>query len=248
MCRTTCEPCGPRSPTPSRGIVFANRIVNARKRQTVRFSKQVTLDPDFKAALGPHQQANEVPRLAVRAMSWSARPPRRSPRLSRSSRRRSECASSSSSTAPRDRGRQARRSTRLRHGRADGSCPTSSPTCRTRPTSPVPLWSGSLRDSGRLADFTVNPQAFIVLVDHQDQRSDARADGRRHPVRADPRPSLGDAPAGAGGEEEIERYAARLYKVQNEDEDPLRPRRDRVRGRAALCQGSRRQQRTSSSS
>ena len=29
--------------------VFANRIINARKRQTVRFRKQVSLDPDFKA-------------------------------------------------------------------------------------------------------------------------------------------------------------------------------------------------------
>ena len=57
-----------------------------------------------------------------------------------------------------------------------------------------------LRESGRLADFAVNPQAFTVLVDDQDQRSDAQADGRRHPVRADARAALGDAPAGARGE------------------------------------------------
>jgi type III restriction enzyme len=74
-----------------------------------------------------------------------------------------------------------------------------------------------LRESGRLDDFAVNPQAFTVLVT-------ARINAALHKqmvdgIQYEPVPGLSwemhrlepDA------SEEIERYAARLYRVQNKD-------------------------------
>ena len=46
---TASSRSGPRSPTPSPGSCSRTASVNAKRRQSVRFRKQVSLDPDFKA-------------------------------------------------------------------------------------------------------------------------------------------------------------------------------------------------------
>ena len=72
-----------------------------------------------------------------------------------------------------------------------------------------------LRDSGRLADFTVNPQAFTVLVTSRINAAlrEQMIDG----IQYEPIPGLRWEMRRLEPEasEEIERYAARLYSVQN---------------------------------
>jgi type III restriction enzyme len=74
-----------------------------------------------------------------------------------------------------------------------------------------------LRESGRLADFSVNPQAFTVMVA-------AKINGVMHRqmvdgIKYEPIPGLHWEMRRLEPEasEEIERYAARLYKVQSEN-------------------------------
>lgn len=73
-----------------------------------------------------------------------------------------------------------------------------------------------LRESGRLADFAVNPQAFTVLVTSQINRAlhKQMVDG----IKYEPVPGLSWEMHRLEPEasEEIERYAARLYHVQHD--------------------------------
>ncbi|HVA19494.1 MAG TPA: hypothetical protein VMU55_04910 [Solirubrobacteraceae bacterium] len=72
-----------------------------------------------------------------------------------------------------------------------------------------------LRESGRLADFTVNPQAFTVLVTSRINSAlhKQMVDG----IRYEPVPGLSWEMHRLEPEasDEIERYAARLYSMQN---------------------------------
>jgi type III restriction enzyme len=77
-----------------------------------------------------------------------------------------------------------------------------------------------LLESGRLADCTVNPQAFIELVTAKVTAAahEQKLDG----IRYEPIPGLSweMRRLEPGIEEEIERYTNRLYKVQKEGKTP----------------------------
>lgn len=195
-------------------FVFANRVINAKKRQTVRFRKQVTLDPEFKAL-------------------WDRISRRTKYRVSLSSEDLIAAAVSAIGKADAIEPPKVRvRTVELSHSAAGLSTEkvvdqhdyeTASP--RRLPDILADLQNETdltratlvriLRDSGRLTDFTVNPQAFTVLV-----ASKINAAMQMQLVEGltyEPIPGLSWEMHRLEPEasEEIERYAARLYKVQN---------------------------------
>jgi type III restriction enzyme len=197
-------------------FVFANRIVNAKKRWPVRFSKQVMLDSDFKAL-------------------WDRIGKRTKFRVSLSSDELVHVASTAIAHAPVIEPPKVRvRVVELEHSAAgiaadrhvdqhdyDTATPRFLPDILADLQNETDLTRSTLvrilRESGRLDDFAVNPQAFTVLVT-------ARINAALHKqmvdgIQYEPVPGLSwemhrlepDA------SEEIERYAARLYRVQNKD-------------------------------
>lgn len=195
-------------------FVFVNRVINAKKRQSVRFRKQVSLDPDFKAL-------------------WDRISKRTKYRVSLSSEDLIAVASSSiASTDAIEAAKVRVRVVELEHSAAGiaadkkvdqhdyaTAMPTSLPDILADLQNETDLTRATLvrilRRSGRLADFMVNPQAFTTMV-----ASKINAAMRTQMIEGityEPIPGLHwemhrlepDA------SDEIERYAARLYRVQS---------------------------------
>lgn len=194
--------------------VFANRIIDARKRQTVRFRKHVALDPDFKVL-------------------WERISMRTKYRVSLSSDELIELASSALAAAePIEPPKVRVRVVELEHSAAGIAtekrvdqheyvtvAPTVLPDILADLQNETDLTRATLVEillrSGRLADFTVNPQAFTVQVTSKIKSVMHRqmVDG----IKYEPVPGLHWEMRRLEPEasEEIERYAARLYKVQS---------------------------------
>ncbi|MGA8724684.1 MAG: DEAD/DEAH box helicase family protein, partial [Acidimicrobiales bacterium] len=194
--------------------VFANRIVNARRRQAVRFRKQVALDSEFKEL-------------------WDRISKRTKYRVSLSSDELIESAAGAIAAAdPIDTPKVRVRVVELEPSTAGVSAdkridqheyataaPTVLPDILADLQNETDLTRATLVKillrAGRLADFTVNPQAFTVLVT-------GKINGVMHRqmvdgIRYEPIPGLHWEMRRLEPEasEEIERYAARLYKVQS---------------------------------
>jgi type III restriction enzyme len=195
-------------------FVFANRIVNAKKRQAVRFSKHVMLDSDFKGL-------------------WDRISKRTKYRVSLSSDDLVGVAARAIADAePIDPPKVRVRVVELEHSAAgiaadkhvdqhdyDTAAPRFLPDILADLQNETDLTRSTLvrilRDSGRLADFTVNPQGFTVLAT-------AKINSALHAqmidgIQYEPVPGLNWEMHRLEPEasEEIERYAARLYHVQN---------------------------------
>ena len=196
-------------------FVFANRIINARKRQTVRFRKQVSLDPDFKAL-------------------WDRISKRTKYRVSLSGDNLIEVAASAIANAdPIEAAKVRVQVVELEHsaaGIAADKCvdqheyataaPTLLPDILADLQNETDLTRASLvrilRKSGRLADFTLNPQAFTVLVTSRINAAMRKqmVDGITYEPISGLHWEMRRLELDAS--EEIERYAARLYKVQSD--------------------------------
>lgn len=195
--------------------IFANRIINAKKRQAVRFKKHVALDADFKALWDRISQRTkyrvslasdtliDVAASAI-ANAESVAPPKVRVRVV-------ELEQSAAGISAEK---------RIDQHEYDTGAPTFLPDILSDLQNETDLTRATLVEillrSGRLADFTVNPQAFTVLVTTTINAAlhEQMVDGIRYqPIpgfhwemhRLEP-----------GASEEIERYAARLYKVQSE--------------------------------
>ncbi len=195
-------------------FVFANRIVNAKKRHAVHFRKQVMLGSDFKAL-------------------WDRISKRTKYRVSLSTEELVEAAARAIADAEQIEPPKVRvQVVELEHSPAgiaaekhvdqhayDTATPLFLPDILADLQNETDLTRATLvrilRKSGRLVDFTVNPQAFTALVISRINAAlhKQMADG----IRYEPVPGLSwDThrlePEASG---EIERYAARLYRVQN---------------------------------
>lgn len=195
-------------------FVFANRIVNAKKRQAVRFSKQVMLDADFKALWDRISKrtkyrvslsSDDLVGVAARAIADAEPidPPKVRVRVV-------ELEHSAAGIAADKHVDQHDYDTAAAGVMPDILADLQNETDLTRST-----LVRILRDSGRLADFAVNPQAFTVLVT-------AKINAALHAqmvdgIQYEPVPGLNWEMHRLEPEtsEEIERYAARLYHVQN---------------------------------
>ena len=197
-------------------FVFANRIIDARKRQTVKFRKHVTLDPGFQEL-------------------WERISKRTKYRVSLSSEDLIERAASSIAAAESIEPPKIRvRVVELEHSAAgigtdrridqhDYStvAPLALPDILADLQNETDLTRATLvevlRRSGRLSDLLLNPQAFTVLattrinsVMHRQMVEGIRYEpiaGLHWEMRR-LEPDVND---------ELERYASRLYKVQSED-------------------------------
>lgn len=200
--------------------VFANRVINARKRQKVRFSKQVTLDPGFRELWDRISQRTKyrvslsTDQLVAIASDAIAKAPPIGPALVRV--RTVEIEHSAAGLGTDKVIDQRDYETDRPRFLPDILADLQNETDLTRAT-----LVRILLDSGRLADFTVNPQEFIALATTKingamrDQMIKGltyeRISGLHWEMhRLEP-----------SAEEEFERYAARLYKVQNEGKTPF---------------------------
>ncbi len=196
--------------------VFTRRVANAKKRQQVRYRKRVSLDPDFKEL-------------------WERIGQRTKYRVSLST----DDLVSTAATAVRDADpiqppRVRVRTVEVEHSAAglgtdtvidqrdyETTRPAVLPDLLAELQNEVELTRATLvrilLESGRLADYTVNPHEFVSVVIREVKRAlrNQMVDGIAYePVpglRWEMRrlePALG---------EEIERYAANLYEVQNTD-------------------------------
>lgn len=201
-------------------FVFANRITDAKKRQRVKFRKQVTLDPEFKAL-------------------WERISKRTKYRVSLSSDDLiAEAAAAIAKAEPIGPPKVRVKTVEVEHSAAglatdkvvdqreyDTAAPALLPDILADLQNETDLTRATLvrilLESGRLGDFTVNPQAFIALATtriNAAMRSQMVEGLSYEPIpglswemhRLDP-----------GMEDEFERYAARLYKVQNEAKTPF---------------------------
>jgi type III restriction enzyme len=200
--------------------VFSNRVADARKRQKVRFSKQVTLDPGFKQL-------------------WDRISQRTKYRVSLSSEKLAAAAADAIAKAPKIGPAMVRvRTVELEHSAAgigtdividqrdylterpkflpDILADLQNETDLTR-TTLVRI----LLDSGRLADFTINPQEFIALVTTKINSAlrDQVVEGLSYEQISGLHWEMHRLEPAVG--EEVERYTARLYKVQNEGKTPF---------------------------
>jgi type III restriction enzyme len=193
--------------------VFANRIIDARKRQAVRFKKQVMLDPDFKelwdriskrtkyrVSLASEELVTSAAQAIANAEPIS--PPKVRVRVV-------ELEHSVAGIAA---------DKRIDQHDYETGAPTFLPDILADLQNETDLTRSTLvkilSSSGRLRDFTVNPQAFTVLVTSKINAALHRqmVDG----IQYEPVPGLHWEMHRLEPEasEEIERYAARLYKVQ----------------------------------
>jgi type III restriction enzyme len=200
--------------------IFANRLINARKRQRVRFSKQVTLEPGFKEL-------------------WDRISQRTKYRVSLSSEKLAAVAAVAIAKSPPIGPAMVRvRTVEIEHSAAglgtdrvidqrdyETAGPKFLPDILADLQNETDLTRATLvrilLDSGRLGDFTVNPQEFISLV-----TTKINAAMREQVVAG----ITYDRIVGLHWEmhrlepavgEEVERYAARLYKVQHETKTPF---------------------------
>ena len=175
-------------------FVFANRVIDAKKRQTVRFRKQVTLDPEFKALWDRISKRTKY-RVSLSSDlvdDGSVRDRRR-----RSDRGRQGAGPGRRARAQRGwhLGRQAGRPARLRH--RCSACTARHPRRPSERDRPHARHARADPPRVRPPRGLHGQPASVHRAGHfEDQRGHAHADGRRHPVRADPRPALGDAPPG----------------------------------------------------
>jgi type III restriction enzyme len=195
-------------------FVFSNRIVNAKQRQAVRFSKQVMLDPGFKALWERISKrtkyrvslsTDDLVGVAARAVADAEpiEPPKVRVRVV-------ELEHSAAGIAADKHVDQHDYDTAAPRFLPDILADLQNETDLTRAT-----LVRILRNSGRLKDFSVNPQAFTVLVT-------AKINAALHKQMVDgieyePVPGLHWEMHRLEPEasEEIERYASRLYSVQN---------------------------------
>lgn len=201
-------------------FVFANRVINAKKRQKVRFRKQVTLEPGFKALWDRISQRTKY-RVSLSTDELAT-----------------EAVSAIAGAEPIGPPKVRVRTVEVEHSAAglttdklidqrdyDTARPILLPDILADLQNETDLTRATLvrilLESGRLADFTVNPQAFIALA-----ATKINAAMRTQMVDGliyEPIPGLHWEmhrlePA---LEDEFERYAARLYKVQNESKTPF---------------------------
>lgn len=200
--------------------VFGNRVVNARKRQKVHFRKQVTLDPEFKAL-------------------WDRISQRTKYRVSLSSDKLVVSAAKAISEGlPIGPAKIRVKTVEIEHSAAglgtdriidqrsyETGRPEFLPDILAELQNETDLTRATLVrvliDSGRLADFTINPQEFIALATtkinsalHEQMIEGItyeRIAGMSWEMRR----------LEPADEQDIERYAARLYKVQNEGKTPF---------------------------
>jgi type III restriction enzyme len=200
--------------------VFANRIINAKKRQKVRFSKQVTLDPEFKELWDRISQRTKYrvslssdELVAVAAGAIAAAPPIG---LAKVRVRTVEIEHTAAGLGTDKIVDQRDYDTERPRFLPDILADLQNETDLTRAT-----LVRTLIASGRLTDFTVNPQEFVALV--TTKINAAMREQMIEGIIYEPiaglhwemrrlEPSL---------EEEIERYASRLYKVQHNDKTPF---------------------------
>lgn len=195
--------------------VFANRIINARKRQVVRFRKHVSLDPDFKEL-------------------WERISKRTKYRVSLSSDDLVESAVAAIKAAePIEAPKVRVRVVELEHSRAGiasdkhidqheyaTAAPNVLPDILAELQNETDLTRATLvrilRESGRLADFTLNPQAFTVMV--ASRINAVMHEQMVNGIKYEPIPGLHWEMRRLEPEasEEIERYAARLYEVRSD--------------------------------
>lgn len=195
-------------------FVFANRIVNAKKRQAVRFRKQVMLDADFQALWDRISRrtkyrvslsTDELVGAAARAVADAEpiEPPKVRVRVV-------ELEHSAAGIAADKHVDQHDYDTAAPRFLPDILADLQNETDLTRAT-----LVRILRESGRLTDFTVNPQAFTVLMTAKINTAlhKQMVDG----IQYEPVPDLNWEMHRLEPEasDEIERYAARLYGVQN---------------------------------
>ena len=195
-------------------FVFANRITNAKKRHAVRFRKQVMLGTDFKDL-------------------WERISKRTKYRVSFSTDELVGIAADAIAKAdPIEPPKVRVQVVELEHSAAgiaadkhvdqhayDTAAPLLLPDILADLQNETDLTRATLvrvlRESGRLADFTINPQAFTVLATSRINAAlhKQMVDG----IRYEPVPGLHWEMHRLEPEasEEIERYAARLYSVQN---------------------------------
>ena len=195
-------------------FVFANRIVDAKKRHAVRFRKQVMLGSDFKAL-------------------WDRISKRTKYRISLSTDQLVGVAAGAIANAePIEPPKVRVQVVELEHSVAgiaadkhidqhayDTAAPLRLPDILADLQNETDLTRATLvrilRESGRLADFTLNPQAFTVLVTSRINAAlhKQMVDG----IQYEPVPGLSWEMHRLEPDvsEEIERYAARLYSVQN---------------------------------
>ena len=195
-------------------FVFANRVANERQRQPVRFRKQVMLDPEFKALWDRISQrtkyrvslsTEELVQVAARAVADAEpiEPPKVRVRVV-------ELEPSVAGVAA-DR--------HIDQHDYETARPVSLPDILADLQNETDLTRSTLvkilRESGRLRDFTVNPQEFTVLVAAKVNAAlhQQMVDGIRYESvpglnwemhRLEPEASY-----------EIERYATRLYSVRS---------------------------------
>lgn len=194
-------------------FVFANRIVNAKKRHTVRFRKHVTLDPDFQEL-------------------WERISKRTKYRVSLSSQDLIALAATAIAGAdPIEAPKIRVRVVELEHSAAGigadrhvdqhdytTAAPAVLPDILADLQNETDLTRATLvevlKRSGRLKDFLVNPQAFTVMVASKINSVMHRqmVDG----IKYEPIPGLHWEMRRLEPEasDELERYAARLYKVR----------------------------------
>ncbi len=195
-------------------FVFANRIVNARQRQPVRFRKQVMLDPDFKALWDRISQrtryrvslsTDELVRVAARAVADAkpVEPPKVRVRVV-------ELEHSVAGISADRHIDQHDYETARPESLPDILADLQNETDLTRAT-----LVRVLRESGRLPDFTVNPQEFTVLVA-------AKVNAALHQQMVDgihyesvPGLNWEMHRLKPEASEEVERYATRLYSVRS---------------------------------
>ena len=214
------EPLRPQITDTISKYIFSNRVINARKRQTVRFSKQVTLDPGFRQL-------------------WDRISQRTKYRVSLSSEKLVAVAANAIAKAPAIGPALVRvRTVEIEHSAAgigtdrivdqrdyQTGPPTFLPDILADLQNETDLTRATLvrvlLDSGRLADFAVNPQEFIALATTKINAAmrDQVVEGLTYERISGLHWEMHRLEPAAG--EEVERYAARLYKVQNEGKTPF---------------------------
>lgn len=195
-------------------------IKNARERKKVRYRKRVTLDPDFKELWERISKRTRyrvsldtdlLVREAVAALQAAApiEPPKITIRVADIAHKRSGLTATEVATKQ-----------EVETGRAtflpDILADLQNETDLTRRT-----LVRTLNESGRLDDFAINPQAFLQLASSTINAAvNAQViSGIRYEEIADSRWEMRQLEP--EDEEAIERYASRLYEVQNHDKTPF---------------------------
>ncbi len=201
-------------------FVFANRVIDARKRQKVHFRKQVTLDPEFKelweriSKRTKYRVSLSTDKLVAEAVAAIVdADPIEPPKIRVKTVEIEHTATGLGTDKVVD------------YRNYDTARPTLLPDILADLQNGTDLTRATLVriliESGRLKDFTVNPQAFITLVT-------TKINGAMRSQMVDgldyvPIPGLSWEMhrLEPGLDEEVERYVSRLYKVQHDGRTPF---------------------------